>query len=118
MEQNIKIISATRNPDPAVVELATWGQWGIVLLLLCLVIYIVLIADFIKQLKHDNPTLWQSAGYPTLLKNNRGLFRLIFAKLSKKLPPNLQKKAKYLRYLTYIIVFLILLLMLIFYFMG
>lgn len=118
MEQNIKILSASRKPDPLLVELATWEQYGIVVLLVSLLIYIGLTLAFLKRLKQNYPTLWQSAGRPTLLNNNRGLFSLLFGKLSKDLPRELANTAKMLRYLTYVIVLLIVLLAIIFYFIN
>ncbi len=118
MEQNVNMLSVSRNPDPVLVELATWEQYGIMVLLLCLLIYVGLIFFFLKRLKQHHPTLWQSAGRPTLLSNNRGLFGLLFGKLSKDLPREAANMAKMLRYLTYIIVLLIIMLAIVFNFIN
>lgn len=112
---DVKTLSATRNPDPATVQLATWGQYGIVLLLLCLIVYLGLTIYFLRKLRRHHLALWQSAGCPTLLKNNRALFALLFGKINDKLPNNLRDTAKILRYLTYAILLLMVVLVVIFY---
>lgn len=112
----INILTANRKPDPALMQLLTWGEFGTILLCCCLFLYLGLIVYFIRQLKQQNPTLWESAGYPTLLKNNRGLLALLFGRLAKELPHNLQRTAKILRYLSYLIVLVLVLLSMVFYF--
>ncbi len=105
--EDIQIISATRTPNTALLQMADLMQYGVLLLLLCLLVYVGLISSFLKQLKASEPALWQSLGSPTLLNNNRALFALLFGQANRALPETLADKAKILRYLTYLIILMI-----------
>ncbi len=110
---NVQMISAVRVPNADIIQLATYATYGFIVLLLCVVVFMVLISLFIKQLKTDNPTTWLSVGSPTLLKNNLALLSLLFGKNNKEIPNTLSKKARIIRYLAYFILLLIIVLMIV-----
>ncbi len=110
---NVQMISAVRVPNADIIQLATCASYGFIVLLLCVVVFMVLISLFIKQLKTDNYTTWLSVGSPTLLKNNLALLSLLFGKNNKEIPNTLSKKAKIIRYLAYFILLLIIVLMIV-----
>ncbi len=113
--ENIQMIRAVRVPGAEIIQLANYAQYGFIVLLFCLLLFMVLVSLFIKQLKTDAQDVWLSVGSPTLLKNNSALLSLLFGKNSKKIPKHLSKKAMLIRCLSYFILLLIIVLIIVTY---
>lgn len=101
MLQDLQILSAVRHPDPHVVFLATCLQVGLLMLLLGLVVYVVLLFRFVRQLTLQEPAVWQAAGRPTLLKHSNKLIALYSARQRLELPQSMQRLAAFLSYVTW-----------------
>lgn len=71
-------------------------------MILWAVVYFVMVWYFLHRLKIEQNALWVESGKPSLLKNNLGLFRLVFGKPASSLNQNLKRYARIIRYLSYL----------------